>query len=99
MKLILISAAMLALCGCAAGVDARNEMLASKTAFKRCLAEHPQDAKACDGASAAFQADLAAYQALPQSIAMSGGGGDQMVYADRAAAPPRQSDFASFGAR
>ena len=98
MKLILISAAMLALCGCAAGVDARNEMLASKTAFKGCLAEHPQDAKACDGPSAAFQADLAVYQALPRQVTMDVSGGGQIPYSDRVM-PQSQSDFASFGAR
>jgi hypothetical protein len=98
MKLILISAAMLALCGCAAGVDARSDMLASKTAFKGCLAQHPDNVKACEGASAAFQADLAAYQALPRQVTMDVSAGEPMPYNDRAV-PPSQSGFTSFGAR
>jgi hypothetical protein len=98
MKLILIAGAMLALCGCAAGVDARNDMLASKAAFKSCLAQHPDNVKACDSASAAFQADLAAYQALPRQVTMDVGAGEQMPYNDRAV-PPSQSGFTSFGAR
>jgi len=98
MKLILISGAMLALCGCAVGMDARNEMLASKTVFKGCLAQHRQDTKACDGPSAAFQADLAAYQAMPRPVTADVSGGRQMPYSD-VAVPQSHSDFSSFGAR
>jgi hypothetical protein len=56
MKRLVIVGAILALTGCAATerVDARNELLALKT----CLSQHLQDARVCNGASAAYQADL-----------------------------------------
>jgi hypothetical protein len=77
MKRLVIMGAILVLAGCAGTetVDARNELQASKAALKTCLAQHPQDVRVCNGASAAYQADLAAYQAIsrPSLIASSGG--------------------------
>lgn len=77
MKRLVIVGAILVLTGCAGTetVDARNELQASKAALKACLAQHPQDVRMCNGASAAYQADLAAYQAFsrPSLIASRGG--------------------------
>jgi hypothetical protein len=80
MKRLVIVGAILVLTGCAGTetVDARNELQASKATLKTCLAQHPQDVRACSGVSAAFQADLAAYQAISRpnpAMAMASGGG------------------------
>ena len=56
-------AVLLSGCGIAAKVNARNDMQVSKTAYKTCLAQHLQDAVACDGPRQAYEADLSAYQA------------------------------------
>ncbi|HVH79800.1 MAG TPA: hypothetical protein VM782_10445 [Stellaceae bacterium] len=91
MKPFLILGALVALCGCAS--DTRNEVLASKAAFKACLVQHPQDVKACDGTLAAFQADLAVYQPMvASSVAVP------LDPPARAASAVRQNDFA-LGAR
>lgn len=80
MKRVVIVGAILMLTGCAGteAVNARNELQASKAALKTCLSQHPQDVRACNGASAAYQADLAGYQAifLPSLIASRGGFND-----------------------
>jgi hypothetical protein len=78
MKRLVIVIAILVLTGCAATerVSARNELLASKATLKTCLAQHPQDVQTCNGVSAAYQADLAAYQAIsPSGVMMANGGG------------------------
>lgn len=56
-------AVLLSGCGIAAKVNARNDMQASRTAYKTCLAQHPQDIAACEGPRQAYEADLSAYQA------------------------------------
>jgi hypothetical protein len=50
-------------CGVAAKVNARNDMQGSKTAYKTCLAQHLEDAAACEGPRQAYEADLSAYRA------------------------------------
>lgn len=70
-RFLIIGAAALALSGCA--LAARMDMAESKAALKACLAQHPQDTNACNGAAMAYQADLAAYQAMPRPVLVSGG--------------------------
>jgi hypothetical protein len=60
--------AALAGCGVAAKVNARHDMESSKVAYKACLAEHGQDAAACDGSRQAYEADLSAYRATSAAI-------------------------------
>jgi hypothetical protein len=105
MKRLAIVGAMMALTGCGAATDGRNEMLASKVALKTCLAQHPQDVQPCTGAMAAYQADLAAFQAMSPSGVMIASGDSQM---SRKSDPQqdqvqpqsrRYEDFEPFGAR
>jgi hypothetical protein len=58
----------LAGCGVAAKVNARQDMEASKVAYKAYLAQHPQDATACEGPRHAYEADLAAYRATSAGV-------------------------------
>jgi hypothetical protein len=55
-------------CGIAAKVDARNDMLQSKAAYKNCLAQNPDNVSACEAAESAYEADLAAYQATTAGL-------------------------------
>jgi hypothetical protein len=64
--------AALAGCGVAAKVNARHDMESSKVAYKGCLAEHGQDAAACDGLRQAYEADLSAYRAIPKIVIGAG---------------------------
>jgi hypothetical protein len=61
-------AVLLSGCGVAAKVNARQDMEASKVAYKACLAQHEQDAAACDGLRRAYEADLSAYRATSAAI-------------------------------
>src|SRR5271155_699750 len=61
-------AGLVAGCGIAAKVNARNDMEASKSAYKACLAEHPKDPAACEGPREAYEADLAAYRATSAGL-------------------------------
>jgi hypothetical protein len=61
-------AVLLSGCGIAAKVNARQDMEASKVAFKACLAQHPQDATPCEGPRHAYEADLAAYRATSAGV-------------------------------
>jgi len=92
MKQILVLGAVLALCGCA--VQGRDERLASKSALKACLAQHAQDAKACDSVLVAFQADLAVYQPTASTVAIPA-----QAQTPAPQAVQQQNNFASFGAR
>lgn len=65
---ILVLVGLVAGCGLAAKINARNDMEASKTAYKVCLAQHPQDVEPCEASREAYQADLAAYQATSAGI-------------------------------
>jgi len=79
-------------------VDTRDEMLAAKAALKSCLAQHPRDVEPCNSASAGYQADLAAYQALSQPgmlTASAAGHTDLAALQDQR----RQDEFWSIGAR
>ena len=58
----------LAGCGIAAKVNARNDMEASKRAYKACLVQRPENPAACEATREAYQADLAAYQATSAGI-------------------------------
>jgi hypothetical protein len=63
------SAALLSGCGgIAAKVNARNEMEASKGAYKACLAQHSQDVASCEAARLTFEADMKAYRATSAGI-------------------------------
>lgn len=73
-RLLIVGAVAVALSGCT--LAARMDMAQSKAALKACLAQHPQDVQACAGAQAAYQADLAAYQAMPRPVMVSAGGDD-----------------------
>jgi hypothetical protein len=71
MKSIFIAAGILAVasgCGIAAKVDARNNMQQSLAAYKACLAQHPQEVKACDANKLAYDADMKAYRATSAGI-------------------------------
>lgn len=61
MKRLIIVAIALALCGCAVRqkIENREAVNDSLTAYKACLAAHPDGAKACESARLAFEADLA----------------------------------------
>jgi len=61
-------AVLLSGCGIAAKVNARQDMEASKVAYKACLVQHGQDATACDGLRRAYDADLSAYQATSAAL-------------------------------
>jgi hypothetical protein len=68
MAITFMLAGALAGCGVAAKVNARNDMEASKAAYKACLAQHPQDVGDCAGPGEAYQADLAAYRATSAGL-------------------------------
>lgn len=70
-RTIALTVAALALTGCgiAAKVDARNNMQQSLSAYKQCLAQHPDNAKqACESAKLAYDADMRAYRATSAGI-------------------------------
>lgn len=48
-------------------IDARHEMEHSKTAYKQCLEEHPDDPDKCEALRRAYEADLKAYRAIMPS--------------------------------
>jgi len=89
---------ILVLAGCGATVDTRNEMLAAKVSLKTCLTQHPQDTQPCNGALAAYQADLAAYQAMSQ-LGMMTASATGYSSLGNAQDQPRQDGFWSIGAR
>ncbi|MDY0188998.1 MAG: hypothetical protein RBR16_13860 [Syntrophus sp. (in: bacteria)] len=55
-------------CGIAAKVRARNDLEASKAAYKRCLEAHPDDPSTCEALKQAYKADLKAYSATSGDI-------------------------------
>lgn len=55
-------------CGIAAKVRARDDMEASKAAYKRCLEQNPNDPSKCEGLKRAFEADLKAYRETSKGI-------------------------------
>jgi hypothetical protein len=55
-------------CGIAAKVDARNNMQASLVAYKACLAQNPQNLKACEASRLAYNADMSAFRATSAGI-------------------------------
>jgi hypothetical protein len=59
---------LLADCGVAAKVNARNEMEASKATYKDCLARNPQNVSACEGSRLSYEADMKAYRATSAGI-------------------------------
>lgn len=63
-KYLSIPVLCLSLAGCGLVIqgEARNQMLASKAAYKECLTAHPQSTAACAGLKAAYKADLEAYK-------------------------------------
>ena len=61
--LAVVIAGMVAGCGIAAKVNARNDMEASKAAYKTCLWVHSQDVTACEALREAYEADIVAYRA------------------------------------
>lgn len=61
-------AGLVGACGIAAKVNARNDMEASKVAYKTCLAQNPQGISGCEAAHEAYEADLAAYRATSAGI-------------------------------
>jgi hypothetical protein len=73
-------------------------MLAAKVALKACLAQHPQDMQPCNGALAAYRADLAAYQAISQPGVMTASVASQGNL-DVAQDQLRRNEFWSIGAR
>ena len=56
-------ATSLSACGLAAKMDARNDMEASKAAYKVCLAGNPKDVSSCQALQLSYEADLKAYEA------------------------------------
>jgi hypothetical protein len=74
-------------------------MLAAKAALKSCLAQHPQDTQPCNGALAAYQADLAAYQAMSQPGMMTASAATGYSSLGDAHDQLRQDGFWSIGAR
>jgi hypothetical protein len=66
MKQLCVLAAMavsLTACGVAVRMEARNDMEASKAAYKSCLAENPGKVSACEASRLSYEADLKAFQA------------------------------------
>jgi hypothetical protein len=61
-------AGLVAGCGIAAKINARNDMQASKAVYKACLAQHQEDVAACEGPREAYEADLAAYRATSAGL-------------------------------
>jgi hypothetical protein len=57
-------------CGIAAKVNARQDMEASKAAYKACLATRAPEA--CEGQRQAYEADLSAYRATPKIVIGAG---------------------------
>jgi hypothetical protein len=55
-------------CGVAAKVNARNDLEQSKAAYKECLAQHPQDVRACEGLRMSYETDLQTYKAMSSGI-------------------------------
>lgn len=68
MAISVVLAGLVSGCGIAAKVNARNDMEASKAAYKACLAQHPEDVPACEGPREAYEADLAAYRATSAAL-------------------------------
>jgi hypothetical protein len=63
-----VLAVLLSGCGIAAKVNARQDMAASKVAYKACLAQYHKDTAACDGLRRSYEADLSAYQATSAAL-------------------------------
>lgn len=57
-------------CGIAASIRLRNDMESSKTAYKQCLKEHPDDPDKCEALRRAYEADLKAYRARVGTISV-----------------------------
>ncbi len=68
---LLALAASLSGCALAAKMDARNDMEASKAAYKTCLADNPKTVSACQAEQLSYEADLKAYEATPAGMLTS----------------------------
>ncbi len=68
LPIAMILCVLLAGCGIAAKVDARNAMMQSEATYKACLAQNPANLHACDAARAAFDADMRMYRATSAGI-------------------------------
>jgi hypothetical protein len=66
--ILLTLPALIADCGVAAKVNARNEMETSKAAYKDCLARNPQNLSACEASRLSYDADIKAYRATSAGI-------------------------------
>ena len=70
-RLFVVLAVALALtsgCGVASKVNARNDMEASKMAYKRCLEQNPNDPSKCEALRRAYEADMQAYRETSKGI-------------------------------
>ena len=55
-------------CGITAKVRARDDMEASKAAYKRCLEQNPDNPSKCESLKRAYEADLKAYRETSKGI-------------------------------
>jgi hypothetical protein len=60
--------AVLAGCGIAAKVQARDQMMQSEAAYKACLTQKPANPQTCEASRAAFDADMQLYRATSAGI-------------------------------
>jgi hypothetical protein len=60
---LLAAVVALSACGLAVRMDARNDMVGSKAAYKSCLAQNPGKVSACEASRLSYEADLKAYEA------------------------------------
>jgi hypothetical protein len=67
-------AVLLSGCGIAAKVTARNDMEASKVAYKACLAQHGQDVAACGGCARPTKRTFQPTKRSPESASVVEGG-------------------------
>jgi hypothetical protein len=83
-RLLIVPALAALLSGCVVGGEnARQDMEASKAAYKTCVAARGPEA--CDGQRQAYEADISAYRATPKFVIGAG------------SPPPRGTDFLSDG--
>ncbi|MCF8495783.1 MAG: hypothetical protein K9G62_03850 [Alphaproteobacteria bacterium] len=59
---LLMTIGLLSGCGAASIMNARSDMEQSKVNYKNCLAQHPKDINSCNGAKAAYEADMEAFK-------------------------------------
>jgi hypothetical protein len=70
-RLLVVPALMALLAGCVVGGEnARQDMEASKTAYKACLAARGPEA--CEGQRQSYEADLSLYHATPKLVIGAG---------------------------